>query len=99
MTATRRKRHPSSLSAMMPRRALLQAGAALALGSAALMLLPAGAAQAEDLRIGLSADVTSMDPQWNNAAKRLREGIPVGAGLLNQVRQIAQACAAPWLLD
>jgi LDH2 family malate/lactate/ureidoglycolate dehydrogenase len=39
------------------------------------------------------------DPQWNNAAQRMREGIPVGPGLLNQVRQIAQACAAPWLLD
>jgi LDH2 family malate/lactate/ureidoglycolate dehydrogenase len=39
------------------------------------------------------------DPQWNNAEKRMREGIPVGPGLLNQVRQIAQACAAPWVLD
>jgi LDH2 family malate/lactate/ureidoglycolate dehydrogenase len=39
------------------------------------------------------------DPQWSNAANRMREGIPVGAGLLNQVRQIAQASAAPWLLD
>jgi LDH2 family malate/lactate/ureidoglycolate dehydrogenase len=39
------------------------------------------------------------DPQWNNAAKRMREGIPVGTGLLNQMRQMAQACAAPWLLD
>jgi LDH2 family malate/lactate/ureidoglycolate dehydrogenase len=39
------------------------------------------------------------DPQWNNAAKRSVEGIPVGSGLLNQVRQIAQASAAPWLLD
>ncbi|HXA23225.1 MAG TPA: Ldh family oxidoreductase [Acetobacteraceae bacterium] len=39
------------------------------------------------------------DPQWNNAEKRLAEGIPVGPGLLNQVRQIAQASAAPWLLD
>ena len=39
------------------------------------------------------------DPQWNNAKQRLQEGIPVGPGLLNQVRQIAQACAAPWLLD
>jgi LDH2 family malate/lactate/ureidoglycolate dehydrogenase len=39
------------------------------------------------------------DPQWNNAATRMRDGIPVGAGLLNQIRQIAQACAAPWLLD
>jgi LDH2 family malate/lactate/ureidoglycolate dehydrogenase len=39
------------------------------------------------------------DPQWNNATKRMAEGIPVGPGLLNQVRQIAQASAAPWLLD
>jgi LDH2 family malate/lactate/ureidoglycolate dehydrogenase len=39
------------------------------------------------------------DPQRNNAAMRMRDGIPVGAGLLNQIRQIAQACAAPWLLD
>jgi LDH2 family malate/lactate/ureidoglycolate dehydrogenase len=39
------------------------------------------------------------DPQWNNAATRMRDGNPVGAGLLNQIRQIAQACAAPWLLD
>jgi hypothetical protein len=29
----------------------------------------------------------------------MREGNPVGPGLLNQVRQIAQACAAPRLLD
>jgi LDH2 family malate/lactate/ureidoglycolate dehydrogenase len=39
------------------------------------------------------------DPQWNHAKKRLAEGVPVGAGLLNQIRQVAQACAAPWLLD
>jgi len=39
------------------------------------------------------------DPQWNNAAKRMQEGIPVGPGLFNQIRQIAQASAAPWLLD
>jgi len=39
------------------------------------------------------------DPQWNYAAKRMAEGIPVGPGLLNQVRQIAQASAAPWLLN
>jgi LDH2 family malate/lactate/ureidoglycolate dehydrogenase len=39
------------------------------------------------------------DPQWKNAERRMAEGIPVGAGLLNQVRQIAQASAAPWLLD
>jgi LDH2 family malate/lactate/ureidoglycolate dehydrogenase len=39
------------------------------------------------------------DPQWKNAEKRMAEGIPVGPGLLGQVRQIAQASAAPWLLD
>ena len=39
------------------------------------------------------------DPQWKNAARRRETGIPVGPGLLNQVRQIAQAAAAPWLLD
>jgi LDH2 family malate/lactate/ureidoglycolate dehydrogenase len=39
------------------------------------------------------------DPQWNHAEKRMQTGIPVGPGLLNQVRQIAQAAAAPWLLD
>src|SRR6185503_20401119 len=39
------------------------------------------------------------DPQWNYAAKRMAEGIPVGPGLLSQVRQIAQASAAQWVLD
>jgi LDH2 family malate/lactate/ureidoglycolate dehydrogenase len=39
------------------------------------------------------------DPQWRNAERRRRDGIPVGAGLLGQIRQIAQASAAPWLLD
>lgn len=39
------------------------------------------------------------DPQWNNAEQRMAEGIPVGPGLLQQVRQIAQASAAPWLMD
>ncbi|HLY47066.1 MAG TPA: Ldh family oxidoreductase [Stellaceae bacterium] len=39
------------------------------------------------------------DPQWKYAETRRRDGIPVGPGLLNQVRQIAQAAAAPWLLD
>src|SRR5882672_9317518 len=38
------------------------------------------------------------DPQWKLAETRLRDGIPVGAGLMAQVRQIAQAAAAPWLL-
>ncbi len=39
------------------------------------------------------------DPQWKIAEARMRDGIPVGRGLLGQVRQIAQAAAAPWLLD
>jgi LDH2 family malate/lactate/ureidoglycolate dehydrogenase len=39
------------------------------------------------------------DPQWNYAQKRMAEGIPVGPGLLSQVRQIAQASAAEWVLD
>ena len=39
------------------------------------------------------------DPQWNYAKQRMAEGIPVGPGLLAQVRQIAQASAAPWVLD
>jgi LDH2 family malate/lactate/ureidoglycolate dehydrogenase len=39
------------------------------------------------------------DPQWNYREQRLQDGIPVGSGLLNQIRQVAQACAAPWLLD
>lgn len=39
------------------------------------------------------------DPQWKLAEERMRDGIPVGSGLLAQLRQIAQAAAAPWLLD
>ncbi len=39
------------------------------------------------------------DPQWKLAEDRMRDGIPVGDGLLSQIRQIAQAAAAPWLLD
>src|ERR1700712_1376580 len=39
------------------------------------------------------------DPQWKYAEARMRDGIPVGTGLMGQVRQIAQAAAAPWLLD
>jgi hypothetical protein len=39
------------------------------------------------------------DPQWNYAKQRMAEGIPVGPGLLSQVRQIAQASAAQWVLD
>src|SRR5262249_20211004 len=39
------------------------------------------------------------DRQWNLAEMRRLNGIPVGAGLMAQVRQIAQAAAVPWLLD
>lgn len=39
------------------------------------------------------------DPQREIAARRGRDGIPVLPGLLSQIRQIAQASAAPWLLD
>src|SRR3954453_18598468 len=39
------------------------------------------------------------DPQWNNAEKGRGGGLPVGPGLLQQVRQIAQASAAQWVLD
>ena len=39
------------------------------------------------------------DPQWKLAEARMRDGIPVAPGLMSQVRQIAQAAAAPWLLD
>ena len=39
------------------------------------------------------------DPQRKLAEARLRDGIPVGAGLMEQVRQIAQAATADWLLD
>jgi len=47
------------------RRLLTPALSSLAVAAACGILSPA--AQADDLRIGLSADVTSMDPQWNNA--------------------------------
>ncbi len=58
----------------------------------------------DDLRATTPVDqarpvMVAGDPQWRYAAERMRDGIPVGAGLLGQVRQIAQACAAPWLLD
>ena len=39
------------------------------------------------------------DPERATAARRMAQGVPVGLGLLSQVRQIAQASAAPWLLD
>jgi hypothetical protein len=39
------------------------------------------------------------DPQWKYAEARMKDGIPVGPGLVRQVRQIAQASAAEWVLD
>jgi len=39
------------------------------------------------------------DPQWKLAEIRLTDGIPVGAGLLSQLREIARVAGAPWLLD
>lgn len=38
------------------------------------------------------------DPERANAVRRMREGIPVGAGLLAQVRALADASGAEWLL-
>jgi LDH2 family malate/lactate/ureidoglycolate dehydrogenase len=39
------------------------------------------------------------DPERTTAARRGREGIPVGAGLRARINAIADACGAPWLLD
>lgn len=61
------RRRFSPIASNPVRRALLRGAAALALGTVALGLVPAAAASAADLRIGLAADVTSMDPQWNNS--------------------------------
>jgi LDH2 family malate/lactate/ureidoglycolate dehydrogenase len=57
-----------------------------------------------DLRATAPADpdrpvMVAGDPQRAIAAERMKVGIPVGPGLLAQVRQIAQAAAAPWMLD
>jgi len=38
------------------------------------------------------------DPERVQARRRMQEGIPVGAGLLAQVRELAQASGAAWLL-
>ena len=57
-----------------------------------------------DLRATVPVDpaqpvMVAGDPQRATAAKRMATGIPVGPGLLGQVRQIAQAAGADWLLD
>lgn len=38
------------------------------------------------------------DPERANAARRMKEGIPVGAGLLAQVKALAAAAGAEWVL-
>jgi LDH2 family malate/lactate/ureidoglycolate dehydrogenase len=38
------------------------------------------------------------DPERANAARRMKEGIPVGAGLLAQVKALAQTAGAEWVL-
>lgn len=38
------------------------------------------------------------DPERRNAARRLQSGIPVGTNLLAEVKRIALASGAPWLL-
>ena len=38
------------------------------------------------------------DPERKTAAQRLKTGIPVGPGLLAKVRDVAQACGAPWIM-
>ncbi len=60
----------------------------------------------DDLRATTPVDpaqpvmVAGGDPQWNYASKADAGGRSRSApGLLNQIRQVAQACAAPWLLD
>ncbi len=70
-----------------------------------LVLAGTGATQfCDDLRATKPVDpaqpvMVAGDRQWNNAATRMAQGIPVGPGRLNQVRQSAQARAAPWVLD
>jgi LDH2 family malate/lactate/ureidoglycolate dehydrogenase len=38
------------------------------------------------------------DPERAHAARRRRDGIPIGPNLLRKLRDIAEACDAPWLL-
>ncbi|MDE2516835.1 MAG: Ldh family oxidoreductase, partial [Rhodospirillales bacterium] len=58
----------------------------------------------DDLRATPPVDPTrpvmvAGDPQRAYAAQRMKDGVPVGPGLLGQIRQLAQAASAPWLLD
>jgi hypothetical protein len=81
----------------MIRRTLLQATLSITLGAAALALLPAQAAHAEDLRIGLAADVTSMDPHWNNSGPNnaIAPYLRV-AGVHGQERALHPGLALSW---
>lgn len=38
------------------------------------------------------------DPQWETAKRRMRDGIPVGMGLLAQVRRVADEAGVKWML-
>jgi LDH2 family malate/lactate/ureidoglycolate dehydrogenase len=39
------------------------------------------------------------DPERAIAAQRMREGVPVGRGLLAEVRKVAEACGAEWVMN
>jgi LDH2 family malate/lactate/ureidoglycolate dehydrogenase len=39
------------------------------------------------------------DPEHAAARKRREAGIPIGPGLLEKIRGVAERCGAPWLLD
>jgi len=39
------------------------------------------------------------DPQWCNLQQRMRDGIPIGANLLAQVKAIAHEAGAQWVMD
>ena len=43
--------------------------------------------------------VTLDRPERKNAAQRMADGIPIGAGLFEKVRAIAAEHNAPWMLN
>ena len=59
----------------------------------------AGAIPTHAIQIPFAANTLNALGGTTIAETRMRDGIPVGPGLMAQVRQIAQAAAAPWLLD
>ena len=38
------------------------------------------------------------DPQWQTAEKRMAQGIPIGKGLREKLRKVAEAANVEWLL-